>query len=134
MSAPVIIRALLLSRLPITDMVPADRIRIGSMPPGSRPSILITDVSGGEFPTVARNGASNPVTARIQVTVYARDYEEQERVLLACKLPGVPRGQVGNYKVYSVMPAGVGPAIPPNNDGIFERSRDFMVTFKEANL
>jgi hypothetical protein len=35
--------------------------------------------------------------------------------------------------VRSVLPAGGGPEIPPGDDKIYEQSRDFVVTFTEAN-
>ena len=135
MSAVVIMRALLLARTQLVDLVPAARVFIGATPQGvALPAVAISDVGSNEIPTVARNGSSSTIEGRVQVTVYARTYEEQERLLLACKLgPGVHTGIVGNYRVNSVLPRGTNPAMPPGDDKIYERSRDFMVTFKEAN-
>lgn len=139
MSAVVIIRELLKARSQVTDLVPAARIRIGEVPLATElPAINITDVSGDEIETVARRRPFTTIRARVQVTVYARSYADQERILLACKLgAGVHTGvlAVGGREIHvnAVEPAGVGPAIPPGEDKIYERSRDFMVTFKEAN-
>jgi hypothetical protein len=134
MSAAVVVRELLKARTQVTTLVPAERLFTGAMPLGAMlPAIVLIDVSGNEIPTVARNGTHSTIRARVQVTVYAKNYETQEKVLLACKLPGIPRGIIKGFKVNAVEPMGTGPAIPPGDDGIFERSRDFMVTFKEAN-
>jgi hypothetical protein len=135
MSATVIMRELLLARPQVTGKVPAARVFIGQTITNETPmpAILISEIDGNEITTVARNGTHSTIRARVQVTVYAKNYPEQEQVLLACKLPGIPRGIVKGFKVNAVEPMGTGPAIPPAGDGIFERSRDFMVTFKEAN-
>lgn len=136
MSATVIMRALLLACSQITDLVPAARVFIGTTITAATPlpAILITDISGNEISTVARRRPFTTIRARVQLTVYAKNYPEQEAVLLACKLgQGVHTGIVGGYHVNAVEPMGVGPALPPGDDKIFERSRDFMVTFKEAN-
>lgn len=134
MSAVVIIGQLLKARVEVTDLVPPARIYIGAIPLNAvLPSIGITDVGGDEIETVARNGTHSTMTGRVQVTVYSKDYALLDRILKACKLPGVPRGILGTIKVNSVLPAGVGPVILPDGDDIYERSRDYMVTFKEAN-
>ncbi len=135
MSATVIMRELLIARSSVTSVVPAARIFVGAVPQtATLPAILITDIGGNEIPTVARQRAFTTIRARVQVTVYARSYDAQESLLLACKLgPGVHTGEVGGYHVNAVQPQGTNPAMPPGDDKIFERSRDFIITFKEAN-
>lgn len=136
MSAVVIIRNLLIAWAPVTAFVPPDRIRIGVLPQdiGILPAIGITSVGGDPIQTTARNLSVETIRERVQVTVYAKSYQDQERILLACKLgPGVHNGEVGLHFVNAVIPLGTNPAIPPGEDGIYERSRDFMVTFREAN-
>lgn len=136
MSAVVIMRNLMLAWAPVTALVPPERIRIGVLPQdiGTLPAIGITSVGGDAIETTARNLSVETIRERVQVTVYAKSYQEQERILLACKLgPGVHNGEVGSHYVNSAIPLGTNPAIPPGEDGIYERSRDFMVTFREAN-
>lgn len=139
MSAVVIIRQLLAARAEVTSKVSPARIRIGVVPLAAElPAIGIFDVSGNEITTVARQRPFTTIRARVQVTVYARNYAEQEDILLACKLgAGVHTGvlTVGGKEIHvnAVEQMGTGPAIPPGEDKIYERSRDFMVTFKEAN-
>lgn len=136
MSGVAIMRALMLAHEPLTALVPAARIRIGEIPQGTvLPAVLITSVSGpNEIGTVARNTAYTTVRERVQVTVYAKSYEEQERILMACKLGrGVHKGEHAGFYTNSVIPEGVNPPILPGEDRVYERSRDFMVTFSEAN-
>lgn len=135
MSAVVIMRELLIARSQVATKVPAARVFIGATPQGVLlPAVAVSDVGGNEIRTIARNGPTSTVRNRVQVTVYARTYEDQERLLLACKLgAGVHTGTVRGYKVKAVEPMGTNPAIPPGDDKIYERSRDFMVTFTEAN-
>lgn len=135
MSATAIIRTLLLQRTSIAYLVDPSKIRIGELPLKTElPAISIKDISGNEIPTVSRQSLNTTIRARVQVTVYANTYQQQEELLLVCKMgAGVHNGTLGNYAVDSVLPAGVGPAVLPGDSGIYERSRDFMVTFKEAN-
>jgi hypothetical protein len=138
MSATVIMRALLGARSQVTSIVPRERIFIGNVPQGTPlPAVSLRDVGGGEIETVARRRPNSTIQARVQVTVYAGTYEKQEELLLACKLgDGVHTGIVNGYHCNSVLPRGVGPALASGDitsGKIYERSRDFMVTFKEAN-
>lgn len=139
MSAVTIVRELLIAHAPVTDMVPPTRVYIGALPIGwTAPAILVSAPSGGNpIRTIARNLSVETIRERVQVTVYTIDphgYAKQEALLLACKLgPGVHNGVIGGYKSHSVESLGTNPAIPPGEDKIYERSRDFMVTFREAN-
>ena len=135
MSATAIVRTLLLQRTSIAYLVDPSKIRVGEVPLRTGlPAINITDLSANEIPTVSRQSLNTTIRARVQVTVYASTYQQQEELLLVCKMGvGVHNGTLGNYTVDSVLPLDVGPAILPGDSGIYERSRDFMVTFKEAN-
>jgi len=135
MSATVVLREMLTANAAVTALVQPAKIRVGVIPLATElPAIALFDISGNEIPTVARRRPFTTIRARVQVTVYARTYADQEKILAACKLgPGVHTGIVFNIHVNAVEPMGTGPAIPPGEDKIFERSRDFMVTFKEAN-
>lgn len=137
MSGPLIIRAMLRAHAPLTAKIPAARIEVGGLPQGAvLPAISITEISAYTVQdTTRRRTATEAIRSRVQVTVYTKDdYATLKQVLLLAKMgPGVHAGQIGPWFVNSVTPAGVGPEIPRSDDLIYEQSRDFMVTFAEAN-
>ncbi len=136
MSSTAIMRALLQSHAPLTALVPASKIFTGVIKQGTiLPAILITEVDG--YPravSTTRDQSHDMIEARVQVTVQAKAEGDMKRILLAAKLgKGMHSGRVGAYRVKSVIPAGVNPELVPDDNGIYEQSRDFMVTFMEAN-
>ena len=136
MSAVKIMRALLIARPQVTALVPPARVIIGALPQGGAiPAIGLTEISATEpFKTTRRGRAKTTVRSRVQVTVYAKTYEQQKDLILATKLgPGYNIGEVAGYTVNMVDPVSVNPDIYPGDDKIYEQSRDFVVTFAEAN-
>ena len=135
MSGVAIIRQLLAIYTPVTNLVPAARIICGQVPQGTAlPAIGVSEISVTEIPTIARRTAGKTSRARVQVTVLAKSYPEMKNILKACALgPGVHTGDVLTYSVKAITQEGIGPEIPPGDDGILEQSRDFMVTFSEPN-
>lgn len=136
MSAVAIMRALLQAHTPLTALVPAARIFAGKIPQEAPlPAISIEEISGYEQGTIARLQETSMQRRRVQVTVCAMSYASQKAIHTACALgPGVHRGTYVGFKALSVLPAGVGPDMNKlDDDGIYEQSRDFMVTFAEAS-
>lgn len=140
MSSTAIMRALLIANATITAIVPKARVYVGVIPQGATlPAIGVSEISSTEDITTARLLSASMIRSRVQVTVYADNYPQMKQLILLCKLGrGVHTGTVQtspttSYRVNSVLPWGVGPEIPPGDDKIYEQSRDFMVTFKEAN-
>lgn len=136
MSGAAILRELLAQHPPVLLYVPDARsVRAGILPQGSPvPALTSHTISEEEIPTLARLGKNKTLRERVQVTALARDYSSMKRLLKAAALgPGVYTGAVLGYRVKSILPAGVGPEIPPGDDGIYEQSRDFVVTYVEAN-
>lgn len=141
MSAVAIVCKLLKSVPALTALVPATKIYAGYVPQGTvLPAIGVAEISANEEWTTRRRTATTMVRARVQVTVYTKEnYALMKDLLLLCKLGGsVHTGEITTapgktYAVNSVLPWGVGPEIPPADDKIYEQSRDFMVTFAEAN-
>lgn len=137
MSAVRIIRELLINWPAVAAAgVPASRVIIGALPQGdSVPAIGITEISASEpWKTTTRGRAKTTVRSRVQVTVYAKDYAQQKQLIQATKLGrGYHIGEVAGFTVNMVDPVSVNPDIYPGDDKIFEQSRDFMVTFAEAN-
>jgi|ERR1044072_3836003 hypothetical protein len=141
MSGTAIVRELLANTSAVTALVPAARIRAGIVPQGiALPAIGVHTISESEEGTIARGYAQKMIYERVQVTVYAKQddtgsgYALMKRIMKAVALgAGVHTGVVLGFRVRSVMPWGVGPEIPPDDNKIYEQSRDFMVTFVEAN-
>lgn len=138
MSGVAILRALLLANTNVTAVTP--RVVAGILPQGTvLPAIGVSEVSSNEERTVARNLPVKMIRERVQVTVLTQGlpavaYFQMKKLLKAAALgPGVHTGVVLGFRVCSILPEGVGPEIPPADDGIYEQSRDFMVTFLEAN-
>lgn len=140
MSGTAIIRELLANTPAVVALVPADvnseRLVAGNtLKQGVKlPAIHVRSISSTENQTTARNLNTKMIRERVQVTVYANRFPDLERVLKACSMgKGVHNGIVAGYKVRNIWPEYVGPYIPPGSDNIHEQSRDFMVTFIEAN-
>jgi len=136
MSGVAIIRALLAASPEITAMVSADRIRAGVVPQDvALPNISVTSVSGRELETVARAGPRVTIRERVQVTVHTATYATQKALIQATRLgPGIHHGTVAGFDVKAVQPDVVGPDLNNlDDDGIYEQSRDFIVTFAEAS-
>lgn len=136
MSGTAIIRALLAAHAPVRAIVPDEaRIVAGVLPQGSPvPALSVHTIDEEELPTLARNLSVKTIRERVQVTALAVEYTVMKRLLKAAALgPGVYTGVVLGIRVKSILPVGVGPEIPPGDDRINEQSRDFMVTYVEAN-
>lgn len=136
MSGVAIVRAMLAAHAPLLALVPAIKVFAGGIPQGTvLPAIGVSEVGNNEQTTTARNLSTKMIRERVQVTVLTNnDYPLLKRVLKAAALgPGMHTGQVLTYKVRSVMDQGTNPEIPVADDRIYEQSRDFMVTFIEAN-
>lgn len=135
MSGVAILRALLAAHTPVANLVSAERVVAGILPQGATlPALSVHSVSENEEGTMARNMPNKMVRERVQVTALARDYTLMKRLIKAADLgAGVKTGFVLGFSVRSILPEGVGPEIPPGDSGIYEQSRDFMVTFLEPN-
>lgn len=133
MSAVKVMRALLHAYPAVVALVPLERVVAGTVPQESElPAIGIKEIGRNEFATVARTEKRVLVRSRVQVTVYAKSYPEQKAVLRAANLgPGVHTGVVAGVTVRSVVRGEVGPDLSEEDAGIFEQSRDFMVSYIE---
>jgi hypothetical protein len=135
MDAVAVMRALLLAHAPLTDLV-GDRIIAGTVPLSAVTPVAVglTEVGRNDADTVAREGATTLVTARVQVTVYATTYPAMKAALNAARLgSGVFTGVIAGLQVRSVLRDSVGPDLSDEEPGIAEQSRDFMVTYIEPN-
>lgn len=127
MNAVVIMRELLLAHDPVVNLV-GDNVIAGDIDYNDVPAIGISEISRREQDTVART--SRMVIARVQVTVHARDYGTQKELLQAARLgDGVFTGPVAGVEVRSVLRDTVGPDLSDPEAGLFQQSRDFIVTY-----
>ena len=135
MNGVLIMCKLMQAHPPLMSLMPADRIVAGTVPQGDPlPAIGVTEVSRNEFKTISAGEATTLVTARIQITVHAKNYPSQKAIILASKLgPGVHTGRIAGVKVRSVRRGDVGPDFSDDSAGIYQQSRDFMVTYIEPN-
>lgn len=133
MDAVAVMRALLAAYAPLVALV-GTKIHAGDVPLDEAPAVGIREISRVEQNTVGRAGEKTLVTARVQVTVYAKSYRDQKAVLNAARLgPGVHNGTVADVQVLSVLREGVGPDLSDPAAGSFEQSRDFKISYREPN-
>ena len=132
MSSPAITRYLLANAAAVTAVVPAVRIFVGNVPVGTTlPAIVVRLVSGVERTTVSMAEASRYRTDRVQVTVHAKTYATKVSILELVRTALSPqRGAINGFDVDSITPEGEGPDFDDEAAVIYERSRDFMVSWR----
>lgn len=131
MSGAAIARYLLAQSAAVTAVVTAERIYVGDIPQGAIPAIGVRHVSGVERGTVAMSEASRFRTDRVQVTVHARTYQSKAEVLELIRTALSPNsGSINGFDVDSILPDGEGPDFDDASARIYERSRDFLVSWR----
>lgn len=124
-----VVRYLLANDAALLAVVPADRIMAGSLTQElGLPAVSIKHVSALRGKDVAL-GASRLRTARVQVTVVAKSYDQQKDVLrlVIAALPHT-RGLIAGVDVDSIIPALEGPDLEDVATGLYMQSYDVMVT------
>lgn len=128
MNAVSVMRDLLLAHAPVAAIA-GNKVCAGEIDYNDLPAVGLREISRREADTVGRT--SKMVTARIQVTAHAATYPEQKSLLQATRLgDGVHTGTIAGVEVRSVIRDSVGPDLNPE-EGLFQQSRDFMVTYLE---
>lgn len=132
MSSPAITRYVLANAAAVTAVVPGARIFVGNVPLNAQlPAIGIRFISGVERTTVSMGEASRYRTDRVQVTVHAATYAAKAEILELVRTALSPkRGAVNGFDVDSITPDGEGPDFDDEDAKIFERSRDFLVSWR----
>ena len=131
MSGVIIIRALLVANAALLSAVPASKIMAGVIPINTvLPAISIAQISGVTRNTISMNEAQVLATDRVQVTVMAKTYAEQKRILelVRAACPNT-RGQVNGVQCDSVWSDMTGPDIFDAVETIYFQSVDLMVLF-----
>ena len=132
MSGVAAIRYTLANAAAVIAQVPAARIFAGTVPLNAAlPAIGVAQVSGVERLTVSMGESSRFRTDRVQVTVYAATYATKVSILDLVRTALSPvRGTVGSVDVDSILPDSEGPDIDDEEARVYERSRDFMVSWR----
>lgn len=131
-SAVKAVRYLLAHNAVLKAIVPAERIVAGVLGPGAAlPALTIAHISTNRRPTV-KKGATDFCTSRVQVTVHAKTYPDQDALqrLVRKALPPT-RGSVNGVDVDSIQDGGTGPDITDADAGIYMGTDDVIVTFNE---
>lgn len=132
MSDVKVIKHLLHTNATLTAQVPTSRIKSGILNQGiALPAIGIASVS-----TMRRNPVKTPTkefcTSRVQVTVLAKNYEQQKSLLNLVR-DAVPRsqGSIASVDVDSILFELEGPDFSDDAVGIYMQSIDFIVKYRE---
>lgn len=146
MSGVAIVRNLLVNNAALLALVPAASVFAGHIPQGTAlPAVGVTEVSVQRIHMTTDAAATKTSQAWVQVTVMTSGststtaaYTQMKKILAAAGLgrgvhTGIYQGSDFAYNIKAVIDHGIGPEIPPADDKIYEQSRDFMVTFAEAN-
>lgn len=131
-SAVKAVRYLLAQNAALTAVVPADRIAAGRLGPKTAlPAVTIAHISTSRR-QVVKNGPTQFCTSRVQVTVHAKAYPDQDAVqrLVRRALPPT-RGLVAGVDLDSIQDGGTGPDIIDAAADIYMGTDDFIVTFNE---
>lgn len=143
MSGVAVIVALLKASAPVVAIIPAARIMAGDLPIGTvMPAIAITQVSGIPRLTVAMTEANKLNTDRVQVSVLFKGPQASpagtgypgvaammKLVLAACPNQ---RGTINGVNCDSILPDLEGPDLQDDATGLFSRSRDFIVKWRNT--
>jgi hypothetical protein len=134
MSGAVITYVTLAAYEPLVALVPLLRIFVGdTLPVGTAvPALLITEISGVPRNTVSMDEPNRLISTRVQVSVHARSYPEQDQILslVRAAMPNL-YGVVAGIKVRSILPDIVGPDLSNPEASIFIKSRDFKIAYLE---
>jgi hypothetical protein len=131
-SAVKAVRYLLANDSGLTAVVPPDRVVAAWLGEGTKlPAVVVSHISTQRRPVVQR-GPTQFCTSRVQVTVFAKSYPDQDAVqkLVRQALPPT-RAVINSVDVDSIQSGGDGPDIRDDAAGIFMGVSDFIVTFNE---
>lgn len=135
MNGVIAVRALLVSDLRVTGLVPEARIAAGSLPQGTlMPAISLMSVSSTDR-NVPAPGAKRRVTERVQVTVLARTYPEAKAIVAAVRAAAADQmPTIDGLTDVTVHTDSTGPDFLDEETGIHMQTQDFRVSFNEARL
>ncbi|QIL71668.1 DUF3168 domain-containing protein [Diaphorobacter sp. HDW4B] len=132
-NAPKVIMALLKVDAALVALLPVECMFFGDIPQtASFPALACTNISDVDEHAISGNVMLQ--TARVQVTVAAKDYPTKERLIGAVRgACDNKRGLIAGITVRNVRSDGIGPDLDNKDAGIFGRTIDFLVTSRPAN-
>jgi hypothetical protein len=125
-------RYLLANDAGLAALVPTERIVAGRLEVGAKlPAVVVSHIST-QRRAVVQQGPTQFCTSRVQITVFAKSYPDQDvlQKLVRNALPPT-RAVINGVDVDSIQSGGDGPDIRDDAAGIFMGSSDFIVTFNE---
>lgn len=134
MSGVNIIFSLLCASSELLEAVPKPQIRPGVLPDDTPLPALGLSVVSGIDRNLANPASRIFVTQRVQVTVLARNYTDQQAVMkLVRKACRDQHGTIAGFAGASVLTDGAGPDHQFGElAGIYMQTQDFTVTFSET--
>ena len=133
MNGVIAVRSLLIAHVPLTTLVPAERIIAGVIPEGSvMPAVSLMSVSSIDR-NIIKAGTVRRVTERVQVTVLAATYPAAKAILKAVRQAAADRSPtITGITQVIVHTASAGPDFLDEQAGIHMQTQDFRVSFNEA--
>lgn len=133
MSGVSVIGELLNASSALTAVVPAARIKAGSLPQDvTLPALAVTTVSGVDR-NILMPGATRMVRERVQVTVLANSYRQKNDVLkLVRSACADKRGDFAGQTSVVVLTESTGPDFMTDDASIWMISQDFAVSYNET--
>ena len=134
MSGVGIVWHLLTNDSAVTALVRAERIQAGEVEQGTQlPAISVQKVSANPHNTVAMDDSEFLFDERVQVSVFAKDYEKMDDIRIAVRkaLP-LSRGTVGSYTCEAIIPDLEGPDDEDPETKIHSSTLDFMVSYNRT--
>ena len=130
-----VIYELLAANVQLTNLVPADRLRVDEIAQGtSMPAMSIDQISAVPLGAIDAQAESSLVTARIQVTAHAKSRPELDAILRAAlRACNYQRGPIIGLHVVSTLSDIEGPDMKNSALGINYRSLDFLVTYHQPH-
>jgi hypothetical protein len=117
----------------VLAVVPADNMHGGALPIGTALPALVFNTISTTTLAVLSKGAKRRMRERVQVTVFAADYEAQKAIapLLRRALDHVA-GDIAGLTEVSIVAAGEGADFIVEDPMMWCQTHDFMVDFNEV--
>ncbi|MCZ4340182.1 hypothetical protein O4H52_01090 [Sphingomonadaceae bacterium G21617-S1] len=115
--------------------VPSDQIKGGGLAPGFKLNAIVVRSISKVYQQPLTLGATRRVLERVQLSGLASTYAEQIEIMgLAVRACADKRGSFGGVSDVSVLLGAAGPDFIHGDQGIFEGSQDFMVSYNEGTI
>lgn len=133
MSGVSVVGELLNADIDLLAVVPAAKIKAGSLPENTAPpAIAVTQISGVDRNIISPSEVRR-VSERVQVTVVATTYREKRTVMqLVRRACADKRGDFAGVTAAVVLTAGTGPDFISDDSSLWMQTQDFGVSFNET--